>query len=78
MYFPMALPTTEHRQIEGWATVKGEIDPLLERKGCEPPVPVGKRALSCETALVDLSDLLPMRGSNDSLGRGTETHRRCV
>jgi hypothetical protein len=25
----------------------------------------------CETALVDLSDLLPMRGSNDSLGRGS-------
>jgi hypothetical protein len=40
--------------------------------------PVGKRALSFETALVDLSDLLPMRGSNDSLARGTETHRRCV
>jgi hypothetical protein len=29
-YFPMALPTTEHRQIEGWATVKGEVDSLLE------------------------------------------------
>jgi hypothetical protein len=39
----MALPTTEHRQIEGWATVKGEIDSLLEGDGFELPVPRGSR-----------------------------------
>jgi hypothetical protein len=39
------LPTTEHRQIEGWATVKGEIDSLLERKGFEPPVPRGQEGV---------------------------------
>src|SRR5271156_296723 len=34
LYFPVALPTIEHRQIEGWATVEGGLLPRasLRRK----------------------------------------------